>query len=98
MSRRGLGYISSSGTGTVLSSGVPYGVATGGSSSSITISSQNYTLLTYLSDANLVVTSSGLFDVLLVAAGGGAVGGGENGYTSGGGGAGQIVGINNYIP
>jgi len=94
MSRRGLGYISSSGTGTVVSAGVLYGVATGGSSSSITISGVNYTLLTYLSDANLVVTSPGIFDVLLVGAGGGSTGGGENGSVSGGGGAGQVVGIN----
>jgi len=98
MSRRGLGYISSSGTGTVVSAGVLHGVATGGASSSITVSSVNYTLLTYLSDANLVVTSPGLFDVLLVGGGGGGGGGGESGQTNGGGGgAGQIVGINDLI-
>ena len=70
-----------------------YGVATGGTSSSITVSSVNYTLLTFTSDGNLVVVIGGLFDVL--AFGGGGGGGGTVGssyggvsYSNGGGGGG----------
>jgi hypothetical protein len=43
--------------------GASYGTATGGSSSSITVGGQNYTLLTFTSDATLTVTKAGLFDV-----------------------------------
>ena len=43
-----------------------YGVATGGTSYSITVSSITYTLLVFTSDANLVVSTGGLFDVLMV--------------------------------
>lgn len=52
--------------------GSGYGVATGGSSSSITVSGVNYTLLTFTSDANLTVTKDGYFDITLVGGGGGA--------------------------
>jgi hypothetical protein len=45
--------------------GASYGTATGGSSSSITVGADNYTLLTFTSDDNLVVSTAGLFDVLL---------------------------------
>ena len=68
-----------------------YGVATGGSSSAITVSSQAYTLLTFTSDTNLVVSTAGLFDVLLIGgagSGGGALTG--NGPQPGGGGGGVI--------
>jgi hypothetical protein len=44
--------------------GVGYGTATGGSSSSITVGGQNYTLLTFTSSSTLTVTKAGLFDVL----------------------------------
>lgn len=91
MSRSRLGYISSTNTGTILSAGVPYGVATGGTSSSITVSGQNYTLLSFTSDSNLVVSTEGLFDVLLI--GGGGAGGSSNNYQAGGGGGGQVVGL-----
>lgn len=73
--------------------GLSYGIATGGASSSITVSSVPYTLLTFTSDANLVVTKEGKFDVLAFGGGGGggnSVGssyGGVN-YTNGGGGGG----------
>lgn len=60
-----------------------YGKATGGTSSSITVSGQNYTLLTFTSDGTLTVTQAGLFDVLVVGAGGA-------GQTAGGGGGGII--------
>jgi hypothetical protein len=35
------------------------------------VSSENYTLLSFTSDDNLVVSTAGLFDVLLCGAGGG---------------------------
>jgi hypothetical protein len=68
-----------------LGGGVSYGTATGGSSSSITVSSINYTLLTFTSDSNLVVSKAGLFDVLLFGGGAGG-GGGQSGQGGGGGG------------
>ena len=57
-----------------LGSGANYGTATGGTSSSITVGGLNYTLLTFTSDSNLVVSKAGLFDVLLVGGGGGSGG------------------------
>ena len=66
-----------------------YGVATGGSSSSITVSSEAYTLLTFTADGNLVVSTAGLFDILMF--GGGGVGAHVNSGSSGGGGAGGIL-------
>ena len=74
-----------------LGAGNLYGVATGGSSSNITVSGQSYTMLTFTTDANLVVSKAGLFDCLLVGGGGG---GGGNNFTvnfTGGGGAGGVV-------
>jgi hypothetical protein len=74
-----------------LGAGNLYGVATGGTSSSITVSGQAYTLLSFLSDSNLVVSKAGLFDVLLVG-GGGASGSARSNYgTSGGGAAGGLL-------
>jgi hypothetical protein len=64
-----------------------YGTATGGSSSSITVSGTNYTLLSFLSDATLTVSKSGYFDVVMVAGGGG---GGRGAYGGGGGGGGVV--------
>ena len=43
-----------------------YGVASGGTSSSITVSGDSYTLLTFTSDGTLTVATAGWFDVLLV--------------------------------
>ena len=74
-----------------VAAGGGYGVATGGASTAITVDGINYTLLTFNSDANLVVSKEGLFDVLLV--GGGAGSGINNGDGTGGGGAGQLVGL-----
>jgi hypothetical protein len=54
-----------------LANGATYGTATGGSSSSITVSSVNYTLLAFTTDATLTVSKAGLFDVMLVGGGGG---------------------------
>ena len=74
--------------------GVAYGVATGGTSSSITVSSQNYTLLTFSSDGNLVVSQAGVFDLLLI--GGGAGSNTSNGAYAGGGGGG-VLGISSTL-
>jgi hypothetical protein len=73
-----------------------YGVATGGASTAITVGGTAYTLLTFTSDTNLVVTKAGLFDVYLVGGGGGGgTSGDANAY--GGGGAGQIVQMTNFL-
>jgi len=97
--RRQLGYVSSLTTQTVNVQG--YGVATGGSSSSISVGSPavNYTLLTFTSDGTLTVTTAGLFDVLLIGPGGGGGSGGSGAGTSagGGGGGGQIVGLDTTL-
>lgn len=71
-----------------------YGVATGGTSSSITVSGQSYTMLTFTSTATLTVVTAGLFDVFMVAGGGAGNGGGQS---SGGGGAG-IITSTIYLP
>lgn len=87
---RDTGYISA--YPVIVAYGDVYGVATGGTSSSITVGGLNYTLLSFTSDSNLVVSSSGLFDVLLV--GGGNAGyawAGGAGYAGGGGGAGGVL-------
>ena len=94
--RRELGYVSAGSTSTVYVNGTAtgYGVATGGTSSSITVSTQNYTLLTFTSDDNLVVSTAGLFDVLMFG-GGGA--GGRDGNNGGGGGAGGVLQSTVYL-
>jgi hypothetical protein len=69
-----------------------YGVATGGTSSTITVGGLSYTLLTFTSSSTLTVTASGLFDVGII--GGGGSGGGRNTTQyggAGGGGAGLII-------
>ena len=70
-----------------------YGVATGGSSSSITVSTIAYTLLTFTADGNLVVATAGLFDVLMFSGGGGGAGVSSNtdNYGTGGGAGGNYV-------
>jgi hypothetical protein len=75
-----------------------YGVATGGSSSSITVGGVNYTLLSFTSDSTLTVTKSGLFDLLVISGGGGggkdATGsGGDRGGGGGGGGVVELTGV-----
>ena len=73
-----------------LGGGVSYGTATGGTSSSITVSGQNYTLLTFTSDSTLTVTKAGLFDYYIVA-GGGSGGVGQSNVSGAGGGAGGVL-------
>lgn len=75
-----------------------YGVATGGSSSSITVGGINYTLLTFTSDATLTVTKAGLFDVAVQAGGAGGNNGVAGGFRGGGGGAGGLIITTVYIP
>ena len=67
----------------------PYGNASGGSSSTITVGGQSYTLLSFTSDGTLTVNRSGLFDALLV-------GGGGSG-SAGGGGGGQVMDTTIYL-
>jgi hypothetical protein len=74
-----------------LGGGVSYGTATGGSSASITVGGVNYTLLTFTSDDNLVVSKAGLFDVYMVGAGGGGGFGSSLSVGGGGGGAGGLL-------
>ena len=93
MSARLMGYVSASNTPTVTLTPPVYGVATGGTSSSITVSGQNYTLLSFTSDSNLVVSSAGLFDVLLVGGGGGSSAPYSGAYATGGAGGGFVLGI-----
>jgi hypothetical protein len=84
MTRRDLGYVSGYTTVQAFANG--YGTATGGTSSSITVSGQAYTLLTFTSTGTLTVTQSGLFDCMVWSAGGGGAGGiGTSSYTGGGG-------------
>ena len=63
-----------------------YGAATGGTSSTITVNSESYTLLEFTSTGTLTVTKAGLFDVLVVGGGGG--GGTDGSFIAGAGGAG----------
>ena len=74
-----------------------YGVATGGTSSSITVGGVNYTLLTFSSDSNLVVSKAGLFDILLIGGGGGGAGAANASSAGAGGGGGDIVGLDTVI-
>jgi len=62
---------------------VSYGTATGGASSSITVSDVNYTMLVFNSTATLTVTKAGLFDVSILAGGSGGSGGGISGGSGG---------------
>jgi len=84
-------YFTSAGAAIFFSgAGTGYGSATGGSSSPITVGGINYTLLTFTSDDNLVVSKAGLFDVLMFG-GGGAGGFSQSNVGAGGGGAGGYV-------
>jgi len=91
MAARLMGYVSASNTPTIVGA-FPYGVATGGTSSSITVGGQAYTLLTFTSTGTLTVSSSGLFDYLIFSGGGGALNApGNNNRGGGAGGAGSFA-------
>ena len=51
---------------------VNYGTATGGTSSSITVGGDSYTLLTFTASGTLTVTKAGIFDLLVIGGGGGS--------------------------
>ena len=79
--------------------GIGYGVATGGTSSTITVSGQSYTMLTFTGAGTLTITKAGLFDFLVI-------GGGSSGlaawYGNGrpgaaGGGAGGVLEVIGYL-
>ena len=80
-----------------VAAGGGYGVATGGASTAITVAGTAYTLLTFTTDANLVVSTAGLFDVLMFGGGGGGGSTTDNGVSGGGGGAGGFVQSTVYL-
>lgn len=88
MTRSYLGYVSSQTTDFIPL--MTYGVATGGTSSSITDNGVAYTLLSFTTDGTLTVSKEGLFDVFLVGGGGGGGARGSNGEASGGGAGGMV--------
>jgi hypothetical protein len=72
-----------------------YGLASGGTSSSITAGGNPYTLLSFTVDGTLTVATAGLFDCLVVGGGGG------QGYSAGpigGGGGGGVIRSTYFIP
>jgi len=79
------------------SGGAPaYGVASGGTSSSMTVGTTTYTRLTFSSDGTLTVSKAGSFDVLLIGGGGG---GATASYAdAGSGGAGGWLQSSIYLP
>ena len=91
MTRDRLGYVSGLPTTSVVyvTLPTPYGVATGGTSSSIT-DVVAYTLLTFTSDGTLTVSTAGLFDIAVFGAGGSGGSGGASSRGGGGGGAGSF--------
>jgi hypothetical protein len=80
------------------SAGISYGVATGGTSSSITDNSIAYTLLSFTSDGTLTVTKAGLFDILCVGGGGGGGAQLYGGEPTGGGGGGMACISTLFLP
>lgn len=92
-------YFTSASSAIFFPSGTDYGVASGGSSSSITVGGVNYTLLTFTTDGTLTVSTAGKFDVLLVG-GGGAAGARSDldaNMAAGGGGGGQVMQTSIYL-
>ena len=77
----------------------PYGEATGGTSSTITVSGQNYTMLTFTGAGTLTVTRAGIFDVLMIGGGSSALSGwyGNGRPGSPGGGAGGALDTTVYL-
>ena len=73
-----------------------YGVASGGTSSSMTVGGLSYTRLTFSSDGTLTVSKAGAFDVLLIGGGGGSA---TESYAGAGlGGAGGWLQSSIYLP
>jgi hypothetical protein len=89
-----------SGFGKKPDAGIGYGVATGGTSSSIVVAGLgNYTMLTFTGAGTLTVTKAGLFDLLIIGGGSSALsswnGNGRPG--SPGGGAGGALETTTYF-
>lgn len=83
----------------VSSGGIVYGIATGGTSSSITDGGASYTLLSFTSDGTLTVSKEGTFEFLMVG-GGGPPGTNFIGRTYGdsGGSGGEVRTFNMILP
>jgi hypothetical protein len=83
----------------VSSGGIIYGIATGGTSSSITDGAASYTLLSFTSDGTLTVTKEGTFEFLMVG-GGGPPGTNFIGrtYADSGGAGGEVRTFNMILP
>jgi hypothetical protein len=94
--RRELGYVSAGSTSTVYLT-PSYGAATGGTSSSITVSSVNYTLLTFTASGTLTVTKAGFFDYLLIGGGAGCAFKTSTSAVGAGGGSGQVTSGSIYL-
>lgn len=79
--------------------GIGYGVATGGTSTTITVSGQSYTMLTFTGAGTLTVTTAGLFDLLIIGGGSSALAGwyGNGRPGSPGGGAGGALESTVYL-
>ena len=79
--------------------GIGYGVATGGTSTTITVSGQSYTMLTFTGAGTLTVTTAGLFDLLVIGGGSSALAGwyGNGRPGSPGGGAGGALETTAYF-
>ena len=90
--RRQIGYVSSTiSTSVVVQQPFVYGVATGGTSSSISVDGIPHTMLTYTSSSTLNVTTAGFFDFTIIGGGASGTQNGLVGNGGGGGGAGALV-------
>jgi hypothetical protein len=88
--RRQLGYVSSTiNTSINVQAPIVYGVATGGTSSTISVGGVSYTMLSYTSSSTINVATAGYFDFTII--GGGESGGTPGGQPGGGGGGGALV-------
>lgn len=67
----------------------PYGVGSGGTSSTISVGGVSYTMLQFIASGAFTVSTAGMFDLTII--GGGAGGKSPSGNGGGGGGAGAIV-------
>jgi hypothetical protein len=77
--------------------GNPYGVATGGTETTVTDGGFSYTLCTFTSTGTLTVSTPGIFDVIVFGGGGGGGAAGAPPRGGGGGGAGSMFYSTIYI-
>jgi hypothetical protein len=79
--------------------GIGYGIATGGTSSTITVSGQSYTMLTFTGAGTLTITKAGLFDFLVIGGGTSGLAGwyGNGRPGAAGGGAGGVLEVIGYL-